>query len=182
MPYSHANHPYLISSCCPYGALHAVPAVFCGVAMLTTWVYTLDCNFFRARIYDNRTETIGIGFFSTEGEDSDDTSSTECVDYPGELDADAPLQFGRTMAVFASVIGFISFVLILIPACWNPGQLPYMKTLAVTYFCLSVTALFSLVCFHIFCGSFTDVVGIEHLLTGNELTGCFKVGCLSGCT
>lgn len=142
---AHTRIILILSYCCPYGGLHAVPAVFCGVAMLATWAYTVDCNFFRASVSHNTTEKIGIGFFSVEEEPSND----ECVDYPDELDADAPLQFGRTMAVLASVIGFISFVLILIPACWNAGQMPYMKSLAGTFFCLSVTVLFSLVCYHV---------------------------------
>lgn len=122
--------------------------------MLLTWAYSGSCNLFRVVApnlafdlgRDNGTEKIGIGFFYVEEIDNDEKNNYECVDYPDELDADAPMQFGRTMAVMASGLALISFVMILLPACWKPsGGVPYMKIVAGFFFVLFVITLFSLV-------------------------------------
>jgi len=153
----HHSHIF-ISYCCPYGPIHAFPAIAASFAWLLTSAAAGGCQFLyissndiiadadEAIVSQNRTTGIGAGLWGIENPLAgvNDNEGT-CRPYPDSFDVDGAMKFARMMGLISGFGSFVVLFCILLPCCINVSKGPYLKVVAGSSFALSLSTIFIMV-------------------------------------
>jgi hypothetical protein len=100
----------------------AIPSVISFAAMVLSFIAAISCKFFSTSYGGGESLMVGLLTVETFDAGNLDTGDTYCIGWRDATlftydDMDGPLKAARAFGIISLIIGFIAFVMILIPSC-----------------------------------------------------------------